>query len=65
MTLAETLHAAGDRTVGYTANPWLGREYNFQQGFDTYGGTWRDVPKKSEDTGAALRGEVTNKESMR
>ncbi len=32
ITLAETLRDAGYRTVGYTANPWLGREYNFQQG---------------------------------
>jgi arylsulfatase A-like enzyme len=53
-TLAETFQAAGYRTVGYTANPWLGREYNFQQGFDTYGETWRDVPQNSEDTGAGL-----------
>ena len=53
-TLAETLKAAGYRTVGYTANPWLGSEYNFQQGFDTYGETWRDVPQESEDTGAGL-----------
>jgi arylsulfatase A-like enzyme len=53
-TLAETLQAAGYRTIGYTANPWLGSEYNFQQGFDTYGETWRDVPQESEDTGAGL-----------
>lgn len=54
VTLAETLHAAGYRTIGHTANPWIGREYNFQQGFDTYGETWREVPAGSEDTGAAL-----------
>ena len=53
-TLAETLQAEGYRTIGYTANPWLGRDYNFQQGFDTYGETWRDVPQESEDTGAGL-----------
>jgi arylsulfatase A-like enzyme len=53
-TLAETLKAAGYRTVGYTANPWLGNLYNFQQGFDTYGETWREVPQNSDDTGAAL-----------
>lgn len=57
VTLAETLHAAGYRTIGYTANPWIGREYNFQQGFDTYGETWRLVPADSEDTGAALTNE--------
>ena len=54
VTLAETLHAAGYRTVGHTANPWLGSEYNFQQGFDTYGETWREVPQEGEDTGAGL-----------
>jgi len=57
VTLAETLHAAGYKTIGYTANPWIGREYNFQQGFDTYGETWRLVPEDSEDTGAALTNE--------
>jgi arylsulfatase A-like enzyme len=54
VTLAETLRAAGYRTVGYTANPWLATQYNFQQGFDTYGETWREVPDGGEDTGAAL-----------
>jgi arylsulfatase A-like enzyme len=53
-TLAEVLHEAGYRTVGYTANPWLGATYNFQQGFDTWGETWREVPEGSPDTGAAL-----------
>ncbi len=57
VTLAETLRAAGYRTVGYTANPWLGAQYNFQQGFDTYGETWREVADGSEDTGAALTNE--------
>src|SRR6266850_923243 len=54
VTLAETLRDAGYRTVGHTANPWLGTEYNFQQGFDTYGETWREVREPSEDTGAGL-----------
>ena len=53
-TLAEALHEAGYRTVGYTANPWLGATYNFQQGFDTWGETWREVPEGSPDTGASL-----------
>ncbi|HYS78260.1 MAG TPA: sulfatase, partial [Candidatus Dormibacteraeota bacterium] len=57
ITLAETLRDAGYRTVGYTANPWLGREYNFQQGFETYGETWREVANDSEDTGARLTNE--------
>jgi arylsulfatase A-like enzyme len=53
-TLAELLRDAGYRTVGYTANPWLGATYNFQQGFDTWGETWREVPEGSPDTGASL-----------
>jgi arylsulfatase A-like enzyme len=53
-TLAEVLRGAGYRTVGYTANPWLGATYNFQQGFDTWGETWREVPEGSADTGASL-----------
>jgi len=53
-TLAEVLRDAGYRTVGYTANPWLGATYNFQQGFDTWGETWREVPEGSPDTGASL-----------
>ncbi len=57
VTLAEILRDAGYRTVGYTANPWLGKTYNFQQGFDTWGETWREVPEESEDTGAALNNE--------
>jgi arylsulfatase A-like enzyme len=53
-TLAELLHEAGYRTVGYTGNPWLGSTYNFQQGFDTYGETWREVTAGTEDSGAAI-----------
>jgi arylsulfatase A-like enzyme len=53
-TLAEILRDAGYRTVGYTANPWLGSTYNFQQGFDTWGETWREVAEGSPDTGAGL-----------
>ncbi|MFQ5876508.1 MAG: sulfatase [Acidobacteriota bacterium] len=57
VTIAETLHAAGYRTVGYTANPWIGSAYNFQQGFDTYGETWKEVAEDTRDTGAALTNE--------
>jgi arylsulfatase A-like enzyme len=57
VTLAEILRDAGYRTAGYTANPWLGATYNFQQGFDTWGETWREVPQNSEDTGATLNNE--------
>ncbi|HEV8121193.1 MAG TPA: sulfatase [Candidatus Polarisedimenticolia bacterium] len=56
-TLAEILRDAGYRTAGYTANPWLGATYNFQQGFDTWGETWREVPQGSPDTGATLNNE--------
>ena len=61
VTLAETLRDAGYRTVGYTANPWVSTTYNFQQGFDTFGETWRKVPPDSEDTGASL----TNEQALR
>jgi arylsulfatase A-like enzyme len=57
VTLAEILRDAGYRTAGYTANPWLGATYNFQQGFDTWGETWREVPQDSPDTGATLNNE--------
>jgi arylsulfatase A-like enzyme len=56
-TLAERLREAGYRTVGYTANPWIGKGYNFQQGFDTYREIWREVPDGGEDTGATLTNE--------
>lgn len=35
-TLAESLKAAGWRTVGLTANPNINRAFNFHQGFDEY-----------------------------
>ncbi|HEU4402873.1 MAG TPA: sulfatase [Candidatus Polarisedimenticolia bacterium] len=54
VTLAETLRDAGYRTAGFSGNPWLGEKYNFQQGFDTYSETWRDLPPEGEDSGAAL-----------
>lgn len=56
-TLAEILRDAGWRTVGYTANPWLGKTYNFQQGFDTWVETWRDVRDGDPDTGATYNNE--------
>src|SRR5437867_10742858 len=54
VTLAETLHDAGYRTAGFTANPRLGKSYNFQQRFDSYVETWMDVTEASADTGATL-----------
>jgi arylsulfatase A-like enzyme len=56
-TLAELFRAGGYQTVGYTANPWLGSRYNFQQGFDTWAESWREVLPGSADTGAALTNE--------
>jgi arylsulfatase A-like enzyme len=57
VTLAEILRDAGYRTVGYTGNPWVSTTYNFDQGFDTFVETWRNVPRVSEDTGAAQTNE--------
>jgi len=54
VTLAETLRDAGYLTAGYTANPWVSTTYNFQQGFEKFIETWREVPPAGEDTGAGL-----------
>jgi arylsulfatase A-like enzyme len=35
-TLAEGLHEAGYRTLGYTANPFLSEAFGFAQGFDLF-----------------------------
>jgi arylsulfatase A-like enzyme len=35
-TLAEALHDAGYRTLGYTANPFLTEAFGFAQGFDLF-----------------------------
>ena len=35
-TLAEALHAAGYRTIGFTANPFLIADFGFAQGFDRF-----------------------------
>ena len=35
-TLAEGLHDAGYRTLGYTANPFLSEAFGFAQGFDRF-----------------------------
>jgi arylsulfatase A-like enzyme len=54
LTLAEAFRAAGYRTVGYTANPWVGREHHFDQGFETYEEVWRNLDQAEGDTGAGL-----------
>ncbi|HYS77750.1 MAG TPA: sulfatase [Candidatus Dormibacteraeota bacterium] len=53
-TLAEAFHDAGYRTVAYAANPWVGRQYGFDQGFDVYEEIWRDEKGDGEDAGASL-----------
>jgi arylsulfatase A-like enzyme len=35
-TIAEALHAAGYRTIGFTANPFLIADFGFAQGFDRF-----------------------------
>ncbi len=60
-TLAEAFHDAGYRTVAYTANPWVGRQYGFDQGFDRYEEIWRDEKGDGEDAGASrLNSAVTH-----
>lgn len=36
-TLAERLAAAGYGTIGISPNPWISREFNYQQGFEVFG----------------------------
>jgi arylsulfatase A-like enzyme len=61
-TLAESLQDSGYRTLGYVANPWAGRQYGLDQGFETYEEFWRKTDKERmerEDAGAAeLNGRV-------
>ncbi len=52
-TLAESFHDAGYRTLGYAANPWVGRQYGLDQGFDTYEEIWKNTRGEQEDAGAA------------
>src|SRR5262249_26428997 len=41
VTLAETLHDRGYRTLALVANPWLGISRGFAQGFEKYVEVWR------------------------
>ena len=52
--LAARLHAAGYRTQAYVANPWVGKDYNFQVGFDTFDEVWRQVKGTEGEMGAGL-----------
>jgi arylsulfatase A-like enzyme len=51
--LARRLHDAGYRTLAYVENPWVGKDYNFQEGFDTFDEIWRGVRGTEDDMGAA------------
>ncbi len=36
VTLAEVLRAAGFRTAAFMSNPWMGKRFGFDQGFEVY-----------------------------
>jgi arylsulfatase A-like enzyme len=52
--LARRLHDAGYRTEASIGNPWVGKDYNFQQGFDRFEEVWRKVRGTEADMGAGL-----------
>jgi arylsulfatase A-like enzyme len=43
-TLAESLSANGYRTAAFVANPWFGKEFGFDQGFEEYQTIWETEP---------------------
>jgi arylsulfatase A-like enzyme len=51
--LARRLQEGGYRTVAYVENPWVGKDYNFHLGFDTFDEVWREVRGTEGDMGAA------------
>ena len=53
--LARRFHDAGYRTQAYVENPWVGKEYHFDAGFDTFDEVWRGVrsTEGEGDMGAA------------
>lgn len=51
--LARRLHDAGYKTLAYVENPWVGKDYNFQEGFDTFDEIWHGVRGTEDDMGAA------------
>lgn len=51
--LARRLRDAGYRTQAYVENPWVGKDYNFHPGFDTFDEVWRGVRGTEGDMGAA------------
>jgi arylsulfatase A-like enzyme len=52
--LAARLRDAGYRTQAYVANPWVGKEYGFDRGFDTFDEVWRGVHGTEGEMGAGL-----------
>jgi arylsulfatase A-like enzyme len=50
--LAGRLRDAGYRTQAYVANPWVGKEYGFDRGFDTFDEVWRGVHGTEGEMGA-------------
>ena len=52
-TLAEAFKDAGYRTVAYAANPWVGRQYGLDRGFNGYEELWKGTPAGEADAGAA------------
>jgi len=57
--LARRLRDAGYRTQAYVANPWVGKDYDFQEGFDTFDEVWRKVSGTEGDMGAgAINGKI-------
>jgi arylsulfatase A-like enzyme len=50
--LAQTLREAGYRTQAYVANPWVGKDYGFDRGFDTFDEVWRSVHGTEGEMGA-------------
>ncbi len=51
--LARDLKESGYRTQAYIENPWVGKDYNFHVGFDTFDEVWRHVRGTEGDMGAA------------
>ncbi len=45
-TLAEVLRASGYRTVGFSANPMVGRVTHLDQGFDHFDEVWRNAGRE-------------------
>ncbi len=42
-SLPEILSEAGYQTVGFSANPWVGRSTGMQRGFGVFGEVWREL----------------------